>query len=134
MPVKESGLKAVFIMPPKWAQQEHSDEVSNILTKGLNSLFNNQFTEGYVGLYLPKYQFDYVYEEDYPELLGSGKHKANLSINEAGAYVAASFQLLGGGIPQQLIIDRPFYFAMINHENSNKPRLAGIAYIKQPWG
>ncbi|MBO9492580.1 hypothetical protein J7438_00515 [Thalassotalea sp. G20_0] len=135
LPVKESGLDAVFIMPPKAAQQEHTDEVSHILTKGLNSFFapEPEFDQGHVSLYLPKYQFDYVYETDYPELLGSGKHKTNLSINEAGAHVAASFQILGGGIPNLMYINRPFYFAMIN-DQGDKRRLVGAAYIKEPWG
>ncbi|WBA83677.1 serpin family protein [Endozoicomonas sp. GU-1] len=133
LPVKESGLKAVFIMPPKAAQQEHSDEVSHILTTGLNSLFDDEIDKGNVSLCLPKYQFDYVYETDYPELLGSGKHRTNLSINEAGAHVAASFQIRGGGRPNLLYINRPFYFAMIKDQGDQR-RLLGAAYIKEPWG
>ncbi|WP_257265373.1 serpin family protein [Endozoicomonas sp. ONNA2] len=133
LPVKESGLNAVFIMPPKAAQQEHSDRVSHILTKGLISLFERECVQGHVALHLPKYQFDYVYEEDYPELLGSGKHRANLSINEAGAHVAAAFALLGGGMPEELQINRPFYFFMI-YGQGEESSLVGAAYIKQPWG
>ncbi|WP_257263267.1 serpin family protein [Endozoicomonas sp. ONNA2] len=136
LPVKESGLKAVFIMPPETAKQEHSDKASDIIAEGLNSLFEGQFTDARIGLVLPKYEFEYVYEKEYPELIGGkSKHQANLSIKEAGAFVAAAFVMRGGAIPKKLYINKSFYFAMITHEGKHKrdPRLVGIAHIEQPW-
>lgn len=107
------------------------------MSDGLSSVLSK--TDGdEAKLTLPKVKFDYQFTTQYPGAQASGTHKAALSIDEKGAEVAAvsCMDVADGCMPSKTPLNfdfnRPFYFAMINHQNDEDPRIVGMALINQP--
>ncbi len=137
LPVQESGIKAIFVLPPQDINNQNADSLTEILSDGLSSVLKESYHSD-ARLTFPKYQFDYEYEKEYPQAGASGKHKAALKIDEEGAAVAAASSMCvtdGLSSPPELhfTLDRPFYFAMVNTQNRQDPRIVGMAFINQPW-
>ncbi len=90
VPVEETGIKAVLVLPPQDETDPASEEqLSKVLSDGLSSVLSK--TDGdEARLTLPKVKFDYQFTTEYPEAGASGTHKAALNIDEKGADVAAA--------------------------------------------
>ena len=138
VPVEETGIKAVLVLPPQDETDPASEEqLSKVLSDGLSSVLSK--TDGdEARLTLPKVKFDYQFTTEYPEAGASGTHKAALNIDEKGADVAAASCMDGvdGRITHKELLnfdfDRPFYFTIINYQNAEDPRIVGMALINQP--
>ena len=131
IPISKKGYKTVFVIPP--IQSVTSEEIEEVLTRGMSRVISYSMMSE-VQLLLPKFHIDCEIRKNYSGAEVSATHRAALSINEQGARVAAatSMMMFDGIIPT-LTINRPFYFAMIDQQKLNEPRIVSMAYVKQPW-
>ena len=87
-----------------------------------------------VQLLLPTFHIDCEIKKNYSGTEASAIHRAALSIDEQGARVtAATSMVMFDGIVPTLAINRPFYFAMIDQQKPDEPRIVSMAYVKKPW-
>ncbi|WP_257265135.1 serpin family protein [Endozoicomonas sp. ONNA2] len=138
VPVKETGIKAVLVLPPSEETNHNSEDLNRVLLNGLTSILGKA-ENNRAEITLPKFKFDYEYTTEHSEAGAIATHKAALNIDEEGADVAATSEMLAYACCASTIkypkfdFDHPFYFAIIDHENAEKPRVVGMAWIKQPW-
>ena len=136
VPVEETGMKAVFVLPPEKTNHNNSEDLNRVLSNGLSSILGKTENDE-AKLTLPKFKFDYQFKTVYPGGEVIGTHKAALNIDEEGADVAAASCMLVNEcyIPNKKYLnfdfDRSFYFAIIDHREED-PRVAGMAWINQP--
>ncbi|MGO0305175.1 serpin family protein [Endozoicomonas acroporae] len=137
VPVLESGMKAVFVLPPEGETNPGSEDLNQILSSGLTTILGKSGREHAV-LTLPKFKFNYQFTKICAEAEAKGKHMAALDVDENGATVAAASSMLSYDLhipPEKLLrfkFDHSFYLAIINHKNSNDPRVIGMAQINHP--
>ena len=138
VPVKETGIKAVLLLPPPEETNHNSEDLNRVLLNGLTSILgkaeNNE-----AEITLSKFKFDYEFTTEYPGAGAIGTHKAALNMDEEGADVAATSEMLAYACCAstkkhlKFDFDHPFYFTIIDHQNAEEPRVVGMAWIKQPW-
>ncbi|MGI2029009.1 serpin family protein [Endozoicomonas acroporae] len=137
VPVMESGMKAVFVLPPDGETNPGSEDLNQVLSSGLTTILGKSGSEHAV-LTLPKFKFNYQFSKKCAEANAMGKHTAALDVDENGATVAAASSMLSYDChipPEKLLrftFDHSFYLAIINHKNSNDPRIIGMAQINHP--
>ena len=134
IPVSKTGYKTVFVMPPiRSITREEMEEIEEVLTRGISRVISNSIMSK-VQLLLPKFHIDCEIKRNYSGAEVSAIHRAALSIDEKGARVtAATSTLMVDGIIPTLAINRPFYFAMIDQQKLDEPRIVSMAYVKKPW-
>ncbi|MBO9496702.1 hypothetical protein J7438_21825 [Thalassotalea sp. G20_0] len=139
VPVEETGMKAVLVLPPPEDPNHNSEDLNRVLSNGLSSILGKTKNEE-AKLTLPKLKFDYQFTTAYPEAGVIGTHNAALNINEKGADVAAASGMLAYECCYTPLkeclnfdFDRPFYLSIIDHQNDKEPRVAGMGWINQPW-
>ncbi|MBO9495600.1 hypothetical protein J7438_16095 [Thalassotalea sp. G20_0] len=137
VPVMESGMKAVFVLPPEGETNPGSEDLNQVLSSGLTTILGKSGSKHAV-LTLPKFKFNYQFTKICEEAEAKGKHIAALDVDENGATVAAASSMFSYDLhipPEKLLrfkFDHPFYLAIINHKNSNDPRVIGMAQINHP--
>lgn len=130
IPVSTTGYKTVFVMPP--IGDVTSDEIEKVLTQGMSKMISN-YGMNHARLFLPKFQIDCEIREFGSKDGSSALHRAAVSVDEKGATVAAATsRLVAECIVPVVKIDRPFYFAMIDHRKPCKPRIVGMAFVNEP--
>lgn len=131
IPVSKTGFKTVFVMPP--IRRVTRKEIEEVLTRGINRVISNSMMSR-VQLLLPKFHIDSKIKKNYANYEVSAIHRAALSVDEQGAKVAAATSMrMVDGIAPTLAINRPFYFAMIDQQKLDDPRIVCMAYVKKPW-
>lgn len=132
VPASKAGHKAVFVIPP--IRSVTSDEMEDAFIRGLGKMTSNKKMKT-AQLMLPKLHIDLLYYKEYPEAAASVAHRAAVTFDEQGGTGAAAKNTKKSqGIEPVITINRPFYFAMIDHRKCHKPRIVGMAYIKNPPG
>ncbi|MBO9482202.1 serpin family protein [Salinisphaera sp. G21_0] len=137
VPVMESGMKAVFVLPPEGETNPGSEDLNQVLSSGLTTILGKSGSKHAV-LTLPKFKFNYQFTKICEEAEAKGKHIAALDVDENGATVAAASSILSYDLhipPEKLLrfkFDHSFYLAIINHKNPNDPRVIGMAQINHP--
>ena len=130
--VSKAGHKAVFVMPP--IRSVTSDEMEDVFIRGLGKMMSNKKMKT-AQLLLPKFHIDLLYYKEYPEAAASVAHQAVVTVDEKGSTEAAvKSKKKSQGLESVITINRPFYFAMIDHRKSHKPRIVGMAYVNNPPG
>ena len=131
IPISKTGYKTVFVMPS--IRSVSKEEMEEILTRGMSRVISNSITSE-VQLLLPRFHIDCEIKKKYYGAEVSAIHRAALSIDEKGARVAAATSMMMvDGIVPTLAINRPFYFAMIDQQKLDQPRIVSMAYVKKPW-
>lgn len=137
VPVMESGMKAVFVLPPEGETNPGSEDLNQVLSSGLTTILGKSGSKHAV-LTLPKFKFNYQFTKICEEAEAKGKHIAALDVDENGATVAAASSILSYDLhipPEKLLrfkFDHSFYLAIINHKNPNDPRVISMAQINHP--
>ena len=133
MPISKTGHRTVFVMPPILSVTK--EEIEEVLTRGMSRVIeisNSRVSK--VKLLLPKFDIDCEIKKNYYDVEVSAVHRAALSVDGQGARVAASTSMvMFDGIVPTLAINRPFYFAMIDQQKLDEPRIVNMAYVKKPW-
>ena len=128
VPASKAGYKAVFVMLP--IRSVTSDEMEDVFIRGFLEIMSNE-RKGTAQLFLPKFHIDMYYEKDCPE--AAVAHQAVLVVDEKfGTKAAAKSTKKSQDIEPIIKIDRPFYFAMIDHRKPCKPRIVGMAFVNEP--
>ena len=128
VPVSNAGFKAVFVMPP--LRSVTSDEMEDVFIQGFCEILSNK-SMSTAQLFLPRSHINMYYEKDCPE--AAVAHQAVLIVDEkVGTEAAATSTRKSQDIEPVITIDRPFYFAMIDHQEPCEPRIAGMAFVKEP--
>ena len=124
--VSKAGHKAVFVMPP--IRSVTSDEMEDVFMRGLGQMTSHKKMNT-AQLLLPKFHIDLLYYKESPEVA----HQAAVTVDEKGGTgAAAKSTKMSQGIEPVIAINRPFYFAMIDHRKYHDPRIVGMAYVKNP--
>lgn len=128
VPVSKAGFKAVFVIPP--FRSVTSDEMEDVFIQGFCEILSNKRMST-AQLLLPRSHINIYYEKDCPE--AAVAHQAVLIVDEkVGAEAAATSTRKSQDIKPVITIDRPFYFAMIDHQEPCEPRIVGMAFVKEP--
>ena len=128
VPVSKAGFKAVFVIPP--FRSVTSDEMEDVFIQGFCEILSNKRMST-AQLLLPRSHINIYYEKDCPE--AAVAHQAVLIVDEkVGAEAAATSTRKSQDIKPVITIDRPFYFAMIDHRKPCKPRIVGMAFVNEP--
>ncbi len=128
VPVSKAGFKAVFVMPP--FRSVTSDEMEDVFIQGFCEILSNK-SMSTAQLFLPRSHINMYYEKDCPE--AAVAHQAVMIMDEkVGTEAAATSTRKSQDIEPVITIDRPFYFAMIDHQEPCEPRIAGMAFVKEP--
>lgn len=128
VPVSKAGFKAVFVIPP--FRSVTSDEMEDVFIQGFCEILSNKRMST-AQLLLPRSHINIYYEKDCPE--AAVAHQAVLIVDEkVGTEAAATSIRKSQDIKPVITIDRPFYFAMIDHQEPCEPRIVGMAFVKEP--
>lgn len=128
VPVSKAGFKAVFVIPP--FRSVTSDEMEDVFIQGFCEILSNKRMST-AQLLLPRSHINIYYEKDCPE--AAVAHQAVLIVDEkVGTEAAATSTRKSQDIKPVITIDRPFYFAMIDHQEPCEPRIVGMAFVKEP--
>lgn len=128
VPVSKAGFKAVFVIPP--FRRVTSDEMEDVFIQGFCEILSNKRMST-AQLLLPRSHINIHYEKDCPE--AAVAHQAVLILDEkVGTEAAATSTRKSQDIKPVITIDRPFYFAMIEHQEPCEPRIVGMAFVKEP--
>lgn len=136
LPVKEQHVKTIFILPDQSVKTPTEESLLSIISSCLKqSDYNSDYK-----LILPKFKADYEFEKDsnpYPDLKRSERHKAAIDVDENGVKLAAASMLCITAAcmpprPPKMVIDRPFFFGIIDTHNQKDPRVLAMAYIHNP--
>ena len=128
VPVSKAGFKAVFVIPP--FRSVNLDEMEDVFIQGFCEILSNKKMST-AQLLLPRSHINIYYEKDCPE--AAVAHQAVLIVDEkVGTEAAATSTRKSQNIKPIITIDRPFYFAMIDHQEPCEPRIVGMAFVKEP--
>lgn len=131
IPISKAGYKTVFVMPP--IRSVTQEEIEEVLTRGIIRVIANSMMSR-VRLLLPRFHLDCKIKKNDYNFEVSAIHRAALSVDEQGATVAGATSMTKvDEIVPTLAINRPFYFAMIDQQKLNEPRIVCMAYVKEPW-